>query len=81
MTDKTKSEYKECFAVMGTLTNAQKAQRALSVAAIPSIISKSDPAQGHKGCVWGIEFPCNQSYNVQSIFSSYGISVREWRGG
>ena len=81
MTDNLKAEYVECFAVMGTLTNAQKAQRALSAAAIPSIVSKSNSASAHKGCAWGIEIPCNQLHNAKNVLASYGISVKEWAGG
>ena len=79
MTEKTEGEYRECIAVMGAITNAQKAQRALSAAAIPSIVTKLPPTSSHKGCAWGIEFPCNQLVNVQNILSSYGISVRAWK--
>ena len=79
MTDKKRYEYRSCYAVMGTLTGAQKASRALANAAIPSSVVKIDSSSGTRGCVWGIGFACNQAENVRSVLSSSGINVRSWR--
>ncbi|MBO5204116.1 MAG: hypothetical protein J6B72_05855 [Clostridia bacterium] len=78
MTDRNRSQYKSCAAVMGTLTNAQKAQRALSAAAIPTSVTKSGSSSSHRGCVWSVNFSCNQMENVRSVLSSAGINVKSW---
>ncbi len=78
MTDRMKYQYKDCSAVLGTLTSAQKAQRALSSAAIPTIITKSDTSSLHRGCVWSVNFSCNQRENVRAVLASTGIKVKAW---
>ena len=80
MTDRNRIERKGCYAVMGTLTNAQKAQKALSAAAIPSSINKTDSSVSHKGCVWSLNFSCNQLQNVKNVLGSAGITVKSWGG-
>ena len=78
MLDRNKYQYKDCSAVVGTLTSAQKAQRALSAAAIPTSISKSESSSLHRGCVWSVNFSCNQQENVRSVLASAGIKVKLW---
>ena len=80
MTERTKSERKSCYAIMGTLTNAQKAQKALSMAAIPSNVSKTNSPATHNGCVWSLNFSCNQLGNIKSVLSKAGITVKSWEG-
>ena len=70
----------ECSAVMGTLTAAQKAQKALGAAAIPANISKTESSSSHRGCVWSISFSCNQKQNVMTVLSNAGIPVKSWEG-
>lgn len=69
--------YGGCQAELHSLTVAQKAQRALSAAAIPSDIIKTD-SSSRRGCAYGIEFACNQKNNVAATLSAAGISVRRW---
>lgn len=76
MTDK-KYSYKSCTAALGTMTAAQKAQKVLASAAIPSGMTKLDTSP-HRGCVWGITFSCNQTENVRSVLAAAGIAVRSW---
>lgn len=78
MTDRNRTARKSCYAVMGSLTNAQKAQKALSAAAIPTSINKIISSDTHKGCIWSIQFSCNQLPNVQSVLSAARINVRAW---
>ena len=78
MTDRKRYQNTSCSADMGTLTNAQKAQKALAAAAIPSSVTKSEPASSRRGCVWSVNFSCNQSENVRSVLASAGINVRSW---
>ena len=79
MTDK-KYSYKNCTAALGTMTAAQKAQRALASAAIPTGLTKLD-SSSRRGCVWGVSFSCNQKENVKSVLSAAGIAVRAWGDG
>lgn len=67
-----------CTASLGTLTGAQRAQKILAAAAIPTRIIKLPSAIAHRGCVWGIEFSRNQRVNVEHILSGAGASVRGW---
>lgn len=81
MTDRSKQRYNSCSAVIGSLTNAQRAQKALAQAAIPSSVAKSETAVSQRGCVWSIYFACNQGENVRSVLSAAGINVRAWNNG
>ncbi len=76
-----KNRYQGCSAVLGTLTNAQKAQYALAAAAIPSRVIKETSPHAYRGCVWSVEFSCNQQQNVSRLLASAGISVKGWSGG
>lgn len=78
MTERRSSSYRECLAVMGTLTAAQKAQKALSSAAIPTSVGKSESLTANRGCMWAVTFSCNQKQNVASVLANAGISVRAW---
>lgn len=73
-----KNKYKSCAAVLGTLTNAQKAQKALSAAAIPSKIVKYASPNAYKGCVWSVEFSYSQKQNVGIVLAGAGITVKSW---
>ena len=80
MTDRQKYQYKSCRAVVGTLTVAQKAHKALTAAAIPSNIIKTESSSRHGGCVWSVSFACNQTENVRAVLSSAGVAVRSFGG-
>ena len=73
-----RNKYQSSSVVLGTLTNAQKAQRVLSAAAIPSKIVKQTPSNIHRGCVWGVEFSYAQKQNVATVLANAGIVVRSW---
>lgn len=81
MTDKNKYNYKGCSAIMGTLTNAQKAQKALSAAAIPTSLGKDEALSSNRGCIWSVNFSCNQLENVRAVLLASGISVKKWGRG
>ena len=66
-----------CILEMGTQTNAQKAQSALSAAAIPSTVVKTE-SSSRRGCVYGIRFSCSQVANVRTVLSAARITVRRW---
>jgi len=75
-----KYENYSCNVAIGSVTEAMKAQRVLSGAAIPSDVVKVDKVKGRRGCVYGLSFSCVQEKNVHSLLYSAGISVKERDG-
>ncbi len=80
MPNKKDYQYRSCSAAMAGLTVAQKAQKALAAAAIPSSVGKIKANEAHRGCTWCVNFSCNQSENVKTVFASAGINVKWWEG-
>lgn len=70
-----------CSAELGSMTYAMKAQRALSDAAIPSAVYKTDSSPSRRGCSYGIRFSCAQEKNARRILERARISVKAWRVG
>ncbi|MBQ9150801.1 MAG: DUF3343 domain-containing protein [Clostridia bacterium] len=70
-----------CTAVIGSMTQAMKAQTALAEAAIRANISKISSSKTHNGCAYGVDFPCTQSGNVQMVLERAGVKVREYLRG
>ncbi len=64
-------------AVVGSMTAAQRAQRALLGAAIRADIVKSDSESG-RGCGHGVAFPASQQGNVRTILSASHVNVRRY---
>lgn len=64
-------------AVVGSMTAAQRAQRALLGAAIRADIVKSDTESG-RGCGYGVAFPTSQQGNVRAILSAAHVNVRRY---
>jgi hypothetical protein len=67
-----------CTAVIGSMTQAMRAQALLSEAAIRAGITKVSSARTHNGCAYGVEFPCTQSANVRAVLERAGVRVREY---
>ncbi len=71
-----------CTAVIGSLTLALKAQKAMASSAIHATVVKLDSSVTNRGCAYGIEYDCNQDSNVRAIMNSSGIKVARFvRGG
>ncbi len=68
-----------CFAAIGSITQAQKAQRVLAALAIPSGVTKSEGSSSTRGCIYGVRFACAQESNVRSALFAARIIVKEWR--
>ena len=77
----TENERKSCLAVIGSLTQAMKAQGILAEAAIRVNISKISSSGASGGCAYGVDFPCTQSGNVKMILDRAGVRVREYLKG
>lgn len=71
----------DCTAVIGSMTTALKAQKALLRASIRSTVVKLDSSVTHKGCAYGIEFDCLQASNVKYTLSNAGIKVLRYLTG
>ena len=69
----------ECVAVIGSMSQAMRAQSVLATAAIPSDVTKLEASSLHRGCVFGVRYSCAQENNVRAILASSRISVKEWR--
>ncbi len=70
-----------CFAELGSLTLAMKAQDALAAAAIPASVEKKEKTESTasgRGCSYGIRFSCLQENNVRAVLSAARISVKRW---
>ena len=72
----TETERKSCLAVIGSLTQAMKAQSALSNAAIFSRVEKADSATTRRGCSYALSYPCSQEANVRAVLKNAGIRLR-----
>ena len=70
----------ECVAVIGSMTQAMRAQNVLASAAIRAQIIKADSLQGKHGCVYALSYPCSQAGNVKRILSDAGVKVRAYQG-
>ena len=70
-----------CTAVIGSMTQAMKAQTVLAEAAIRASITKISSSETHNGCAYGVDFPCTQSGNVRMVLTREGIKVRQYLQG
>ena len=72
------SNFNECLAVMGSMTQAMRAQKVLAGAAVRADVVKADSAHTRRGCAYALSYPCAQENNVRSILAGAGIRVREY---
>ena len=68
----------ECSAALGSVTQAMKAQKILAAAAIPSTVVKWEASSRLRGCVYGVEYSCQQQRNVETVLASARIAVKQW---
>lgn len=67
-----------CTAVIGSMTQAMRAQSLLAEASIRAAIVKVSSAKTTGGCAYGVDFPCTQSANVRTVLEQAGVRVREY---
>ena len=70
-----------CTAVIGSMTQAMRAQGLLAEAAIRATVVKISSAQSTGGCAYGVDFPCTQMSNAQTVLTRAGVRVREYLQG
>ncbi len=72
----------DCTAVIGSMTTALKAQKALATAAIRANVVKLDSSVTKRGCAYGVEYNCIQEANVKAVLNASGICIsRIVKGG
>ncbi len=64
-----------CTLSTGSMTMAIKARRALSAKGIAVNVKKLSAGSSSRGCIYGIEYPCELSGNILSILRSEGIGA------
>ena len=67
-------------ALVGSMTQAQRAQKALWGAAIRAEIVKQDEI-AHRGCGYGVSFPASHQANARAILDAAHIPVRRYVQG
>ena len=67
------TQKKQCEAIIGSMTQAMRAQKVLAAALIPAEVIKSDSSQTQRGCAYGVSYSCHQEWNVQKILQEAGI--------
>ena len=72
-----KYEHYLCTVAIGSVTDAMKAERILSRAAIPSDVVKVDKTRKKSGCIYGVSFACSQDSNVRSLLTAASINIKE----
>jgi len=70
-----------CIAVIGSMTQAIGAQRALASAAIQSEVIKADSSLTRRGCAYALTYSCLQDKNVRQVLQNAGIRVRSYQEG
>ena len=71
----------ECVAVIGSMTQAMRAQKVLSGAAVRAEVIKVDSALTGKGCAYAVSYSCLQADHVKMILKNAGIRVRSYYDG
>lgn len=66
-----------CIFTIGSVTQSMKAKRILTEYSIPVNTTKLSTSRDARGCVYGIEFNCNQKPNIYRILSGSGIPFEE----
>lgn len=70
-----------CTAVIGSMTQAMRAQSILAEAAIRAMVVKVSSAKNTGGCAYGVDFPCTQTSNARTVLQRAGVRVREYLQG
>ena len=70
-----------CTAVIGSMTQAMRAQSILAEATIRAVVVKVSSAKSTGGCAYGVDFPCTQMSNAKTVLNQAGVRVREYLKG
>ena len=78
---RSETERGSCIAVIGSMTQAMKAQSVLANAAIFARVEKADSSMTRRGCAYGVTYACSQEANVREVLRNAGIRIRGGTGG
>ncbi len=78
-----RTEYgkRECSAVIGSMTQAMNAQKALERAAIPARVEKADSSATRRGCAYAVTYDCSWEGAVREVLRRSGIAIHSGMGG
>ena len=71
------NQQRGCLAIIGSMTQALRAQRLLAGVAIPSDTVKANGNDG-RGCTYALSLSCTQVENARRILMKGGVRVREF---
>lgn len=72
-----RNDKSSCVAVIGTVTQAMRAQSVLAKAAIHAEVVKADSvAATSRGCAYALVFPCEVEETVKTVLRNAGIRAR-----
>jgi hypothetical protein len=74
-------KFGECVAVIGSMTQAMRAQSILASAAIRTNVIKADSSKTGGGCAYALSYSCEQEDNVRSVLFNAGIRPQGFYGG
>ena len=70
-----------CVAVIGSMTQAMRAQKALERASIPARVEKADSSATRRGCAYGVTYDCSWEGAVREVLRRSGIVIQSGMGG
>ena len=71
------NQRKGCLCIIGSMTQAIRAQRLLAASAISADTVKTATGRGGRGCTYALSFSCTQSENVRRILQNGGVRIKE----
>lgn len=71
-----KSNEEKCFALIGPITQAIRAQKLLAAAGLYVQIIKADTISAKYGCAYAIEYSCHMEERVRQILRKEEIHVK-----
>ena len=78
---RNETNYQECVAVIGSMTQAMRAQNVLATAAVRTRVVKADSFDTQLGCAYAIAFPCAQEIRVRRLLQAAGVRIDRFYGG
>lgn len=78
---RNETNYQECVAVIGSMTQAMRAQKVLASAAVRAKVIKADSFDARQGCAYAVSYACVQKEAVRQILQNAGVQVRSFHGG
>ncbi|MBE6632709.1 MAG: DUF3343 domain-containing protein [Ruminococcaceae bacterium] len=65
-----------CNAVIGSVTQAMRAQRLLVGGKVMARVIKASPKETGRGCAYAVTYPCQQADEARELLRRGGIRIR-----